>query len=140
MKQKRKIKTIRAKTSTQKPAFVNCTDINTLIAEGRFHSLCVSEGYYLIGVERGYWVSIAGMFTVFRSIGLTYSRSSYFRFRAGEYAYLPSAFISALAGLLHVGYPVAYSVGVASAYSCALRYPERWVIPSDVVGASQLAA
>lgn len=129
---KREITAVSNKKRAAKSVFQDC-NIETLIRLGAFQSLCITEGYYLIGVEKGYWLNVSDMFKQFQAIGLTYSRCSYFRFRSGEFYYVPAAFVSALAALVGVGYPVAYSAGISSAYFFASRHPSRWVIPSYIV-------
>ncbi len=130
--QKRQITRKDNKKPVLKSVFKDC-NIDDLIKKGRFHSLCIVEGYYLIGLERGYWLNVSDMFKQFRLIGLSYSRTSFCRFKSGEYIYIPSAFINALSALIDIPYPSAYVIGLPSACSIVQLHSERWgVIPSGL--------
>lgn len=139
IEQKKEIRPMRSKPSNKKSALTNCKNIEQLARQGNFESLVIAEGYHLIGLQLGYWSSVSGMFTLLRSAGLSYSSTSYCRFKSGEYYYLPNLFLSVLASVCACPYPVAHAAGLPLALRVVSRHPDRWVLPS-YVEASQLAA
>lgn len=125
-----------AKSEALNTVLANCKDIQSLVMVGRFETLVIIEGYYLIGLRLGLWSSVAAMFRLLRGLGLSYAYTSYFRFKSGEYYYLPNIFLSALAACCSAPFSVAYIEGLPSALSTAQLHPERWVIPSYALAAS----
>lgn len=131
--QNREITRSKPKNKPLKHAVKNCYTVEELIRMGNFDWLCIAEGYLLEGIRLGKWESLNGMFRVLNSVGVTYSRASYYYFRSAKYYYIPNPFFSVCASLVGVSSSSAARVGLSSALSIASRYPDRWVIPSYIV-------